>query len=51
MNTLYVTSVSSTPSTSSFVVRQRLLTSGSNTVAAPATAVAVHWVAVQQVAA
>jgi hypothetical protein len=51
MNALYVTSVSSTPSTSSFVVRQRLLTSGSNTVAAPATAVAVHWVAVQQVAA
>lgn len=51
MNTLYVASVSSTPSASSFVVRQRLLTSGSNSVAAPATHVAVHWVAVQQVAA
>jgi hypothetical protein len=49
MNTLYVTSVSSTPSASSFVVRQRLLSSGSDTVAAPTTHVAVHWTAVQLV--
>jgi hypothetical protein len=48
MNTLYLASVSSTPSTSGFVVRQRLLTSGSNTVAAPTTHVAVHWTAVQR---
>jgi len=47
MNTLYLASISSTPSTSGFVIRQRLLTSGSNTVAAPTTHVDVHWVAVQ----
>jgi hypothetical protein len=47
MNTLYVVSISSTPSTSGFVIRQRLLTSGSSTVAAPSTAINVHWVAIQ----
>jgi hypothetical protein len=49
MNTLYLASISSTPNTSGFVVRQRLLTSGSSTVAAPATAVNVHWTAIQLV--